>query len=426
MTPALNRTHVTRILANPLILTTPLRLAGLTAKLALTLYMGRYLSLQDMGTYGLVLGAVMILTVTLGFRIDHVVSRELVRVAPLVALVKMRDESLFYIANYIGAVVIGLAIVHSGMTGISPRLLIYIFALTITDSYFNLTYINMNAMERSLIANVLYFIPGGLWCIIVILLGIVRPEFRTLDAVLISWVIGDIIFITASFSTWRRLPWRELREKKVNWKWIGDGVSKSFLIWLGTIGLMAGSYVDRFVLAHFLTFAEVGVATFYFSFVNTMLTLVQAGILVFAAPRLISLHRDGDEPEFWNEFRRTAWHVALFAGLIALGVSAAVPLIGKFFQRPQLVENAPLLWLMAAGMWIRCNAESLFQVLFARHQDRAIWAGNLLYVIPALVCNALLVALVGLIGAGFGSIISSLFLLLWRGWHVRKPYLRLG
>lgn len=411
----MKRTQIARILV------TPLRLASLTAKLGLTLYMGRYLSLQDMGTYGIVFGAVMILTVMLGFRIDHVVSRELVRVAPLAALIKMRDETLFYIANYLAAVLIGLAVAQSGTTGIATHLLLYILALTITDSYSNLTYVNMNAMEQPLLANALYFISGGLWCIVVIVLGIARPEFRNVDTVLIAWFLGNILFVAATFWTWRKLPWHELRGKAVNREWIKAGVNKSFLIWLGTIGMMAGSYVDRFVLAHFLTLEEVGIATFYFSFANTILTLVQTGILVFVFPRLISSHREGDQPEFWNEFRRTAWHVALFAGLVALGVSTAVPLIGKFFQRPQLVENAPLLWLMALGMWIRCNAETLFQVLFARHQDRAIWAGNLLYVIPAFVCNALLVPLVGLIGVGFGAIISNLFLLLWRGWHVRKP-----
>jgi O-antigen/teichoic acid export membrane protein len=96
-------------------------------------------------------------------------------------------------------------------------------------------------------------------------------------------------------------------------------------------------------------------------------------------------------------------------------------LLGRSFHRPQFVDNAPVLWLMMAGMWIRCNAETLYQVLFARHQDRAIWLGNMLFLVPALVCNTVLVPLVGFIGIGYSAIISSVFLLLWRGFHVRKP-----
>ena len=52
-----------------------LRLISLTAKLVLTLYMGRFLSLSDMGTYGVVVGVVMVFAVVLGVRFDYITSR---------------------------------------------------------------------------------------------------------------------------------------------------------------------------------------------------------------------------------------------------------------------------------------------------------------------------------------------------------------
>jgi O-antigen/teichoic acid export membrane protein len=148
---------------------------------------------------------------------------------------------------------------------------------------------------------------------------------------------------------------------------------------------------------------------------------VQTGVLSLVYPRLVALHREGDGTGFRHEMRQATGHVALFAGLIAAGVNIAVPLLGQSFHRPQFVDNAPVLWLMTAGIWIRCNAETLYQVLFARHQDRAIWLGNMLFLVPALLCNAVLVPLIGFSGVGYSAIISSLFLLLWRGWHVSKP-----
>jgi hypothetical protein len=82
------------------LLNTLLRLTTLSAKLGLTLYMGLYLSLPDIGTYGLVFAAVMILTAVLGFRFDYIVSRDLVRTTPIAAVTKMRDQMLFYIMNF--------------------------------------------------------------------------------------------------------------------------------------------------------------------------------------------------------------------------------------------------------------------------------------------------------------------------------------
>lgn len=404
------------------ILNTLLRLATLTAKLCLTLYMGRYLSLQDMGIYGLVFASVMILTTTLGFRFDYIVSRELVRVVPAVALVKMRDQTIFYLANYLVAALVLIVVAEASVTGNSMRTLIYIFALTVSDSYSNLTYVNMNSLERPLLANALYFIAGGLWCLIVIALGMTMPEFRNVDAVLTAWFLGNMLFFAAAFWAWRKMPWREMSGKTVNWQWIKDGVQKSSLIWLGTFCLMAGAFIDRFIVAHFLGLEKLGIATFYSSFTNSILTLVQSGVLSFVYPRLVASHRDGDRKGFSAEIWRTTGHVALFAGLIAASISMAVPLLGELLHRPQFVDDARVLWLLAAAMWIRCNAETMDRVLFARHQDRAIWLGNMLYVVPALVCNAILVPLTGFSGVGYSALISSLFLLLWRGWYLRDIY----
>jgi hypothetical protein len=60
----------------------------------------------------------------------------------------------------------------------------------------------------------------------------------------------------------------------------------------------------------------------------------------------------------------------------------------------------------------------LYLVLFARNQDRAIWLGNLLFLVPAFGCNALFVPFFGLAGIGYGSIAAAAFLMIWRLWHV--------
>ncbi len=404
------------------LLNTLLRLTALSAKLGLALYMGRFLSLPDIGTYGLVFGAVMILTSVLGFRFDYIVSRDLVRTTPVAAVTKMRDQMVFYIMNYFAAALIAVAVMKT-VTGIDLRMLFYILALTVTNSYVDFTYLNMNSMERPLLANMLYFIAAGLWCVLAIGLGIVAPSFRNVDTVLTAWFLGNLLYVVATFLTWRKMPWHELRGVAINWKWIADGIKKSSLIWLGALGIMAGSYIDRFVVMHFLGLEKVGVAAFYFSFAAATLTLVQTGVLSFVYPRLVALHREGDSMGFRHERRQAIRQVALFASVIATGVCIAVPLLGQSFHRPQFVDNAPVLWLMMAGIWIRCNADALYQVLFARHQDRAIWLGNMLYLVPALLCNTVLVPLTGFAGVGYSAIISSLFLLLWRGWHASKPRL---
>jgi O-antigen/teichoic acid export membrane protein len=214
------------------------------------------------------------------------------------------------------------------------------------------------------------------------------------------------------------MPWRAVMQRPADWGWIASGVKKSGLIWLGTIGLNGGTYIDRFIVEHFLNLDDVGVVTYYFSFASAMLTLMQSGVLAFAYPRLIAMHRDGHTEKFMGEARQALWQVALGAGLMAVTLAVVVPLLGLYTQRPALVNSSVTLWLMLFGSWIRANAETFNYILYARHQDRAIWLGNLLFLIPAVGGNALLVPLIGLPGIGWAMVMAATFLFLWRWKHV--------
>jgi len=395
-----------------------LRLATLTAKLVLTLYMGRYLSLSDLGVYGLVSGTVIILTTVLGIRFDYVVSRDLVGATPAVAFAKMRDQAVFYGLNHLALAAIMGILVLTDVTGISSKIMFVIFMLSVLESVANMTFLNINSMGRPLVATMLFFIRSGLWVLPVVGLGLFIPMLRNSDAVFGFWALGVSASLVATVWVWRSMPWRVLISAPIDWGWIKKGIARCSFIWLGSLGGSAGFYVDRFIVAHNLGLELAGVATFYSSFTTALYALVQSGVLAFAYPRLILLHQNDDKAGFRREVRSQSWHVALLAGVIAIGLGFIVPLLGEFFHRPILTNEAPTLWLMLFGMWMQANASTLYYILFAKHQDRVIWLGDLLYLIPAFGCNAILVPLIGFRGIGYGSIVASLFILLWRGWHV--------
>ena len=399
-----------------------LRLATLVTKLVLMLYMGRYLSLSDMGTYGLVFGVVMISTAALGVRLDYVVSRDLVDVQPLVALCKMRDQAVFYLINYLFLFAILVpAIIVNWDNPVNTKAILYIFALSVVESYASIVHSNVVSLGRPIFANVLFFIRAALWVFAAVGLGLAIPAFRTIDVVFKCWLIGVIVSLVTALFSWWKMPWQAMFQTAIDWSWVRRGINKCFFIWLGTIGLTVGFYIDRFIVVKYLSLDFVGILTFYVSFTAALHTLILSGVLSFSYPRLIVLHRDHDESGFWREAKQTGWHVSIFSAVIAAGIGVGVPLLGFVFKRPELVSETITLVLLLCGTWIRSNAETLYYVLFARHQDRAIWLGNLLYLIPAFGCNALFVPLFGFIGIGYGTIVSSIFLFLWRWWYVRNP-----
>ena len=397
-----------------------LRLASLGSKLILTLYIARYLTLSSMGYYGLVNGTVLILMVALGMRLDYVVARELVGASPLAALTKMRDQMLFYtFTQLVLAVIMGM-LVATGITGISGKVLLVIFVLSVLENWGDTIFINLISMGRPLIANAMFFIRSALWVFPVMGLGLLYPEYRTSRTVFTAWMIGSLGGTLLVLYLWRDMPWRKALRTPVNWQWIKITVQRSFFIWIGALAGTSGFFIDRYVLAGKMTLELVGVATFYTSFGGALFSLIHSGVLSFAYPQLIALHREKDKTAYHHAVYKLAWHVAVLAGVLGIIMGIVVPLAGRYFNRPELAAHASRLWLILFATWLRCNAETLYYILFSRNQDKSLWVGGLLYLLPSLGCNLVLVPLIGFSGVGYSAIASSLFLLAWRGWHVYK------
>lgn len=397
-----------------------LRLSTLAAKFGLTFYMARYLDLADMGAYGLIFGAIMVFSVALGFRLDYSVSRDIVGVSSDKALCMMRDQALFYALNYLLLAIVILLLILFPIEEWSPRILLYLLILAVADGFATISYANMNSLERPLLANFILFIRAGIWIFPVALMGIAYPTWRTLDHVMWFWVGGTVLSLMITLWCWRKLPWSLALKTPIDWQWLGAGVRKGLPIWLGSIGLFGGFYIDRFIVGHYLGLDYAGVATFYLSFAASLVTLIQSGVLSFTYPRLIKFHRDQEHDAFRQEVRKAHRQVGVFAGLIVGVLSFGVPLLAQFFGQPKLLEHMPTFWLIMGGIWIRANAETLNYILYARHQDKAVWVGNLLFLLPGLLGNIILIPLVGFLGVGISMVLASVSLFLWRLWHVRR------
>ncbi|HEU0117051.1 MAG TPA: hypothetical protein VFR09_00330 [Alphaproteobacteria bacterium] len=402
----------------PRLLNMALRLASLGAKLLLTLYMARYLSLQGLGVFGLVNGAVVTLMTALGIRFDYIAARDLVGTKPYEALSKMRDQAVFYALNYAVLAAIMLVLTLTDVTGVAPRIMLIIYILAVMENCAGMTFANLTSLGHPLFANGMFFVRSGLWVFPVIALGFMIPAYRTDSAIFCAWGLGLLLSLVITVWAGRGLPWQKVMSTPVDWGWLKDGVRKCFFIWLGSLGGTIGWFVDRFVVADFKGLELAGVATFYTSFGTALFALVHSGVLSFAYPRVIALHKEKNKTAFWHEVRSVGWHVALSAGFIAIVLAIAVPWLGHVFHREEFVEQAPTLWLILLGTWLRCNAETFYYVLFARHQDRAVWLGDLLFLVPTFGCNVVLVPMYGFIGIGYSAVIAAFLLLLWRVGHV--------
>jgi hypothetical protein len=86
-----------------------LRLLSLVDKLALSLYMGKYFALSELGVYGLAFGAVMLAIVLFGFRVDYIVAREILGMPDNQQRRVGSEVALLYLGSFLLAAPFALA-----------------------------------------------------------------------------------------------------------------------------------------------------------------------------------------------------------------------------------------------------------------------------------------------------------------------------
>lgn len=167
-----------------------LRLGALGFKLLLTIFIARYLSLSDMGTYELVTSVLAIAIQLLGMRLDYKVVREIVDAAPLQIATLMRDEAVFYFLNY-GLLILaaaGLIVFFPGM--LDYKIILITTFLSILESFCTVTSTNFIYLKRPILANFLFFLRSAAWVIPLIGMGFFFPVFHTLEAIFALWFMG--------------------------------------------------------------------------------------------------------------------------------------------------------------------------------------------------------------------------------------------
>src|SRR5208282_3671019 len=122
----ISKLHIRRLI------TMGLRFASLGTKLALTLFMGRYFSLSDIGLYGLVLGAVSMGGCVIGIESDFIVTREVVDAEPFLAARKIRDQLVFL--GLSGIVFGSLAFVALIVGALDIKVIVFAFVVLLTLS----------------------------------------------------------------------------------------------------------------------------------------------------------------------------------------------------------------------------------------------------------------------------------------------------
>lgn len=396
-----------------------LRGGGLVLKFALTLYLARYFTLEEIGFYGLVLGAVAVMPAVLGWGLNYFLSRDVVDISALEAGRLMRDRLLVSVLSYVPVLMVIIALVKAGLlTSLASPWVVA--GVLLAEALAQDLHLALIGQRRALLANFLFFMRSALWVPLFIILGFFSDIYRSLDSLFLLWLMGAMLHIPIMMAVLHKWPWKKILTSPLNTTWLMQRLRGSGMIYLSDICQSGVSYADRYIILHFLGLEMVGVYTLFWSLGNALYTLVQAALIQTALPQLVSLFRAGDLKAYWNYWVAYLGKVVAAGVILGGGLMLALPLILAWSGKSPFTAYWPLMLLILIGIILRSASDVMRHSFYSRHMDRLLPMLNMFGLAVSLVFNVSFISLMGLWGSGGAIIATGLAMVAVAGWFMAR------
>jgi len=395
-----------------------LRASGLFAKFALTLFIAKFMSLEDLGLYGLIAVGGTLIPAVFGLGLNGPASRSAVgaetALAVRIASSRMGVTALLHLVFAPLAVAIALYALPAQYHGIALLVAVALFLENLACDIHSL----LLARFRPTLAAVLLFIRSGAWPFFFIAAAWFYPALRSVEMIIAFWLAGlvllfAIVLVIATLAHY----WHSVR--------FDIGLIKAFFqrstnFYLSDIGQSGVLYLDRFLVSSFLGLEATGVYTFFWSLTNAVNSLILNAVTTPLAPSVIAAVKSRQMPAIQQAYRTIVKEVSLWCLGLCAGLICIMPVILGYLGNSKISDHKLVFAAMIIATALRTVSEASDSVLYAYHADHKIALISLSAVVVSAVCIAALAPWLGLLGVALATCMVALFMFAWRGQTARS------
>ncbi len=352
-------------------------------KFGLNLYVAKFVGLDALGIYGLIVAISLTAPVFIRAGLVNTISRSLIDADP--------EEMTHHIKHYLLWILFAYGLIlaliaptlHFTDYPVSFAVALVILVIVAGEHIASDIHLLLNNLHRTQTANFFGLVQSILCVVPFVVLSWYDPSLRNIDVLLASWAIGTSLSVFGAcflFSNW---PW--CASPPFSLAWYRNHLHASgYLFAADVIGALS-QFVDRYMIAFFISIEQAGVYTLFYQLANSVYTLVTSSILNFRRPKIISAFNGSRVVEAYAQIRSLRKESVLaFVGL-SISVGGAFLIIAPWIGRPAVLNFMPLLGciFLATGLKTLCHAD--FIEPYARHYDRELfWLSMLTFVAIAL------------------------------------------
>ena len=387
-----------------------LKVLSMVAKFLLIIYIGKYLSIQALGEYGLFVTTVLISMYFLGMDFYTFNTREIIKHEEHHRFILIRDQIIFHIVVYAFVLPLLFSVFLFGVIDYQYIVLFYLVVVAehISQELFRL----YTTLSMPILANVLLLLRTGVWVYILMTLWIFGiDDIKNLYSIYLAWFLGAFSSILLGIYYLFKIYDKKTLATNIDWLWIRNGFKTSIPFLVGTVAYKVIEFSDRYMIDYYMTKADVGVYTFFGSIANTMQTLVFTLVVMMYYPKMIELYKDNKLDDFKDTTKKFFWEVMIYSILIIIGISIFIYPVLEYMDKIEFIENINVLWILLGGILILNISFVPHYTLFVKHRDMAIRNITIIGAGLNVVLNIILIPSYGLVGAGVATA-CSFFLIL--------------
>ncbi len=386
-----------------------LRSMTLLAKFALTLFITRFLGLEAMGLYGLILGAAALAPFVFGFGLYSLLNRHIVDMPLHQAMPSIMAR--FTLTSVIYAVLLPTTLAANQAMGSPLPMTVALLAAVIVffehlgiDAHGVLT-----SRHRPNLATVLFFVRSGLWMFIYMALALFIEPLRHFEMMLYFWLGGSgltlLVLVALLIAKGR------YRMISFDFGWIKESVPKGRYMYLFEVGNIGGQFIDRFFITFLLGLEAAGIYVFFWSLSNAAYNLVYFSVVQPNNPHVIGAAKKGDQGAFRKAVFTQQKAGMIWGGLCCLAVLAAAPVLIDILDKPAIADHFWIIALLLPAALIRLGADTLQNAIYAKGKDKVMGLICLVSLLSSAVFLCILTPLWGLLGASIAALATNLTLL---------------
>lgn len=398
-----------------------IRLAGLSLRMILTLFMARFLTFSDVGIFSLLVGTVALLPGTIGIGLGYFVNREIVSHNIEKARIVTRDRlAISLVCAIVSVAAIWMVAIFIDLdTGVDMRIFSVIIILEVIG--FDLNFI-LISRDKNNMANLLYFARTSIWIPFYIGYCLISPSARNIDTLVMFWLGGELAFVLMFFAlTPRRLFKKDILTHPFDFSAVKSRYPAALTIWGSDLSLAIGQNIDRFIISHIIGVEAAGVYYFFFSIASGAYQVVLSATVQPYMPRIRAFVADQDVAGLVRSVNSALMRVIAFSVPVFVAAGIGSLILVYLLGRIELIHSLILVPIILSGMLAKIINELFAMVDYAMEKDLKFVGFSVVLLVLTACGLTVLTWMGGLAGAASALVLTMgscayVRWLLWRGY----------